>query len=201
MTEIFVPVPYTFAPDPPSEIGPSRPLERYRIVEGLSDADRGYVIRSWTDSFHRARANYRLPISVWKGRQRRAMDAVLALPGTRALVAHHETARHVLDGVDRGPVVLGWLVWTVGRGWPTVHYAFTRHALDGMPWRGRGVMTELVGEAGLGSRIVYTHRGEYMNGSMRSKRHHPRALDEEIAAWARRQGVTSAYVPLEEWLA
>lgn len=174
--------------------------ERYRITEGMTDADRGYVVRSWTDSFHRAKANYRQRIGAWKRGQRTAIDRILEMPGTRVLVAHHATARFVLDGEDRGPACLGWLVWTTGRGWPTVHYAYTRDALDGVPWQRRGVMTELVDAAELGPRIVYTHRGEYARGSLKSRQHHPRGLDEEIAAWMRGRGMAVAYVPLAEWM-
>jgi hypothetical protein len=180
-------------------IAPPAP-DRYRIAEGLSDVDRGYVVRTWTDSFHRARENYKRPIGLWKGRQRAAIDRILAMPGTRVLVARHDTARMERDGADLGPACLGWLVCTTGRGWPTVHYAFTRHALDGAEWRRRGVMAELVDAAELGARVVYTHRGEYARGSLRSRQHYPRGLDEEIAAWMRARGKSVAYVPLEEWI-
>ena len=175
--------------------------ERYRIVPGLSDADRGYVVRTWTDSFHRAEENYELTFKLWKPYQRAAIDHVLALPMTRVLVAHHDTARATSrDGADLGPAVLGWLVWTTGRGWPTVHYAYTRHALGDVDWRRRGVMSELVDAAELGSRVVYTHKGEHARGSLRARSYYPRPLDEEVAAWARRRGMAVAYVPLEEWI-
>lgn len=181
---------------PPLEPG----IERFRIVEGMSDADRGYVVRTWTDSFHRAKANYRMPIGLWKDRQRRAIDVVLERPGTRVLVAQHDTARLLRDGADLGPMCLGWLALTTGQGWPTVHYAFTRHAADGTPWRRRGVMSALVETAEFGRRVVYTHRGEYARGSLKSRQHYVRGLDEEVAAWGRGRGMSIAYVPLEEWI-
>ena len=61
-------------------------------------------------------------------------------------------------------------------------------------------MTELLKAADLGSRVVYTHHGEYARGSLKSRQHYPRGLDEEIAAWARTSGVSSTYMPLEEWI-
>lgn len=183
----------------PSGIVPVRG-ERFRIVEGMSDADRGYVVRSWTDSFHRARANYKRRVGDLKRWHRPLLQRVLDLPGTHALVAHHDTARWTLDGADRGPAVLGWIVWTTGRGWPAVHYAYTRDDLEGVPWRNRGVMTELVGAAELGPRVVYTHAGEHARGSLKARSYYPRPLDEEMAAWARRRGMHVAHVPIEEWL-
>jgi hypothetical protein len=197
--EAFIPLPYTFAPDASAMPAPPAP-DRYRIVEGMSEADRGYIVRTWTDSFHRARANYKLPLGVWKHRQRAAIERVLALPGTRVLVAHHSTPHVYQDGRDAGPSVLGWIVWTTGQGWPTVHYAYTRHALGGVEWRRRGVLSELVEAAELGRRVVYTHRGESARGSLKARQHYPRGLDEEIADWARGNGVAVAYVPLEEWI-
>lgn len=177
------------------------PPIRYRIAAPTSSDDRSYIVRSWVDSFHRARANLKLTFrGGYKERQRQAIDRVLDAPGTRVLCAYSDTERVMRDGVDHGPAVLGWIVWTVGRGWPTVHYVFTRYELGQVKWRRRGVMSELVDAAELGPRVVYTHRGEYARGGLESRQRWPRALDEEVADWMRRRGMTVAYVPLGEWL-
>lgn len=172
--------------------------ERFRVVDGLSDLDRGYVIREWTDGVHRTRSNFKKPFRFWKPVWREQIQRVLKMPATRVLVAHHDTARVQRDGADAGPACLGFLVWTTGRGWPAIHYAFTRHALDGVSWRRRGVMTELVDAAGLGKRVQFTQEGEFMRGSNRQR--HPAPMHEPVVAWARRQGMSVAYVPIEEWL-
>jgi hypothetical protein len=174
--------------------------DRFRIVDGLPDADRGYVIREWTDGIHATKGNHKKPFRFWKPVWREQITRVLDMPETRTLVAHHDTERLMRDGSDLGPTCLGFLVWTpgnAGRGWPAIHYAFTRHSVGGVPWRRRGVLSALVDAAELGPRVQYTQHGEHRrNGRQLS----PVPMHEPIVEWLRGKGMAVAYTPIEEWL-
>lgn len=151
--------------------------------------DLSYVRSTWKEGHKDAPGAERMRWPVYKLTVGKQIDQVLAEPSTQVLVAYADNGR-----------AIGWLAFTPGRSISTVHWAHTRHELDGEPCRRRGVMTALLDRAGLGKRFAYTFRGARRNnGSRRSGRGD--SLDLTIAAWLRGRGVTAVYVPVEEFLA
>jgi hypothetical protein len=187
-----------------AQLGGAPHRAEIRIAEPVDD-DLSYIRRTWLDSFHAAKDNCEKGIKRWKHGPLRTIVRLMEAPSTRILVARDPSSRFVRegDGRDLGPPVIGWLVWTPGRGISTVHYVYVRHKVNGVHWRRRGVMGLLFDAAGLldapERRIAYTHQGEYKIGSRYERRVRP--LDEDVVEWLKRQGVTAVYEPIGEWLA
>jgi hypothetical protein len=163
--------------------------------------DLPYIRKTWLDSFHAAPGNHRQRFRDWKHRPAATIARLLEDPTTQVLVARDPDARLIRDGVDLGPAIIGWTVWTPGRGVTTIHYVYVRHAVDGVQWRRRGVMTALFDAIGMERVVRYTHQGEYKLGTHWKRTNRPRPLDEEIKDWLKGRGVTAVYEPVEEFMA
>jgi hypothetical protein len=163
--------------------------------------DLPYIRKTWLDSFHAAEDNHRQRFRDWKARPAATISRLLEDPQTQVLVARDPDARLVRDGVDLGPPIIGWTVWTPGKGVTTIHYVYVRHAVEGVEWRRRGVMTALFDAIGMERWVRYTHVGEYKLGSHWTRKFRPRPLDLEIKDWLKVRGVTAQYEPVEEFMA
>ena len=143
------------------------------IIHPLDAADIGYCLSSWWTS-HKEVMRIK-PWDVYKAAYGPIFRKIVEDPST------------VLLGAYENDRLLGWLAMTPGKRVDTVHWAYTKHALDGERTRRRGVMTALLDEADLGSSFVYTLRPR-------------RKLDEALVAALKARGVTAVFVPLKEYL-
>lgn len=144
--------------------------------------DLGYIRRCWLESYKHAPQMDRLPWPVFKQTAGKVIDHLLGRNDV-----------HLLAGYEPEGKVVGWCAWTPGRAVSTLHWVYVRHSIDEHPMRRRSVATQLLTAAQLGKRVVYT-----FHGSKRS-RGLP-ALDVPLSEWAKRQGVTATYAPVEEFL-
>lgn len=186
MTDLFVPLPYTFEPEPPPAPPRGIPI---RIAPAASD-DRRFILRTWVESFHLAPGNWRESWKRWRPEAEAMISRLLDAASTRTLCAYNDAGR-----------VIGWIAWTPGRGISTVHYVYVRHHLDEFEWRRRGVMAALIDAAGLGTRIAYTHKGEIKIGSKWKRQLRKRPTDEDVVEWLAGRGVTAVYEEIGRWLA
>lgn len=158
----------------------------YRITPAIED-DKRYVVSTWLTSYHRSPSQYK---TRYVGNYNQ-----LVRPTVQRLV----DTESVLTAKTAGDRIVGWLVYTPGRSISTVHYAYTRHHLDDVEWRKRGVLLSLLEAAGVGRRFLYTHKGEFKRGGYDDRRRFARPLDEEIVSALQRRGVVAAYEPYKEW--
>jgi hypothetical protein len=144
--------------------------------------DLGYIRRTWFESYKHSPAMDRLSWPIFKQTSGRVIDALLGRNDV-----------HLLAAYDADGKVVGWCAWTPGKSVATLHWVYVRHAIGENPTRRRGVAAVLLDAAKLGRRVVYTFRGA------RRSRGQP-SLDISLAEWAKRQGVTATYAPVEEFL-
>lgn len=165
-------------------------------IRPITPDDRAYVRATWRESYKESSATYlRMPWPLYKQTVAAKLEA--AADNASLLGAY------VTDGR-----LAGWLAYTPGRAVDTVHWVYTRHALDGTPCRRRGVMSGLIASAQLGNRIAYTHRGprpvvhrgrrDRSPDAERSGARGPTS-DLALAEWLRAGGRSVVFVPYEEW--
>lgn len=155
-------------------------------IRDLDARDRGYVISSWREVHKQAPETVRLPWQYYNFRYGKLIKQVFDAPNTS------------LIGAYDGPTFVGWLAVTYGKRVDTLHWVHTRHDVDGVGYRRRGIMTKLLEAAEIGSPFVYTLHGP----KTRHKRDDGKrsSLDELLAKHLRERNIIASYIPLEEWL-
>jgi hypothetical protein len=143
--------------------------------------DRGYIRRTWFESYKQAPRMERLPWPVFKQTAGKHIDELLERPDVHLMGGYHESGK-----------VLGWCAWTPGRSVSTLHWVYTRFQLGDEHTRRRHVATQLLEAAELGRRIVYTFVG--------TKRQRGPSMDKTLVEWAQRRGVVATHAPIEEFL-
>lgn len=148
--------------------------------------ERPYLLSSWSEGYKNAPRMHSMPWAVYKRHVVPELGAVLDRGDTTTLVAVQPST---------GDIV-GWLAFSRIYRTPTVHWAHTRFAVgkDGAHLRRRGVLTQLLAKADLGSRWAYTHRGPRQRVAGKE------TTDATIARALAARGVSAAYVSMEDWL-
>jgi hypothetical protein len=167
----------------PAEVAIPEPPELVvHLRKPTDDADRGYVRRSWLESYKYAPVQHRLPWPIYKQTAGKTIDALLDRSDVELVAAYEPTGK-----------IVGWCAWTPGRAVSTLHWIYVRQAIDDVPMRRRGVATALLEAAQLGRAVVYTFLGARRHRGLPS-------LDVPLVAWAKSRGVTATYAPVEEFL-
>lgn len=167
------------------------------MIRPLDSSDFGYALFSWRESYKKAPGVDRMPWAFYKDVIVPVFERILQDSSTRVLGFYSDA-----DAVIGPDKLAGWLAFTPGKRVDTVHWCYVKHRLDGLPAmavRRRGIMTELLEAADLGTKFVYTlharrDRATLPDGSV------TKSLDESLAHALRARGVTATYVALKEWL-
>ena len=142
--------------------------------------DLGLIRSSWRESHNVNGSRHKMPWRAWKSTHGRDMDAILALPGTRVLVATDAEA-------PMGADIAGWICWTPDKI-PALHYLYVKH-----DYRGRKLASALFAATGIGSRLIYTFRGP-------RHRRDDEGVDVKLALRGQHRGVFASFVDAREFL-
>lgn len=164
------------------------------MIRPLDPDDVGYALFSWRESYKKSPGVDRMPWGFYKDVIVPVFDRILRDSTTHVLGSYSDSDAHV--GGDK---LLGWLAFTPGKRVDTLHWCYVKHEVAGIRARRRGLMTELLEAADLGSRFAYTlharrDRATLPDGTV------TKSLDESLAAALRAKGVTATYVALKDWL-
>ncbi len=184
----FVPMPLgdlEFVQAPGRRAPPSpRPSLAFDI-RPIADADRGYALDTWCESYKRSPDCAGMNWRMLKRHVKPELDAVLSRRDTRILSAYRDDDR-----------MLGWIAFSKLWGVPALHWVHTRFSVEkgGEELRRRGIMTALLEAAALGDHWFYTFKGparEFGNDK--------RTSDEKLVEILRRRGVWATFNPYREW--
>lgn len=151
------------------------------IVRELDEADMAYALVSMRESHHQSPGVKRMPWIYYKERYGKLFEKLISEGVTLG-------AYDPLDGGN----LFGFLVMTPGKRVNTLHWTQVKFKdRAGTLLRRRGIMTEMLRAADLGSRFAYTLRGRKEKG---------KTLDEIIQAKLFERGTVATYIPLLEWL-
>lgn len=158
-------------------------------IRPMAEDDHRFVHTTWLEATKKAPGMHRLRWNDYRARVEPTIVAMLARDDVKLMGAYNDNDR-----------ILGWIAYSPGKSIHTLHFAYTRFALEGVELRRHGIMTALLDAGQLGKRFIYTSQGEVRLGGTRSRKFRERPLDEDLVEWARKRGVTAVYEPLKEWL-
>lgn len=152
------------------------------------DSEREYVHSSWIEAYRYAPGMQRGSFRSYRMVETGWLEHALGRADTRVLLA------------TAGPVILGWICYSLQPTVDVVHWVQTRYRVgrDGAVLRKRGVMRELLSAAALKRGIAYTFRGSLPRHSEPGDP--VESADLWIARWLARNQTTAVYQPYKEWI-
>jgi len=151
----------------------------------LDPKDYSYARACWRESHKQAPGVDRLPWAFYKQQYGQLFEDITVVESTRMLGAYRDNE------------ILGWLCMTPGKRIHTLHWVHVRFKdAAGTELRRRGLMGELLDQAQLGTRFIYTLRGRRMSKNKDGFK----SLDELLVKRLADRGVIAAYEPLLQWI-
>lgn len=173
----------------PSTYVPIGARESIRVLPRPAEStDLAYVMRTWELSWRMAARCRRLSGRDYRDLFRRMVRAgLMAQDDTRITIGCDETS----------PTrIWSWVCWTPGRT-PTLHYAYTRAEVDGVPLRQCGMFRTLLGAIGVRDALIYTMEPGAQRGPSDRRTSN---LPELLQTAADRAGIATLHRPIGEWL-